>query len=170
MKEAEAVYHLMQQHDLTESCMMLGGDSTVSNTGWKGGAIANLEKMLGHKCHWCICMLHTNELPFLHLIVGIDGATTSNVAFSGLLKLLGSVNEMEYQHHFKALPGGEDLIILPKIVLDNMSYKLCNAVKNGFLPSDLREIKSGALNHARWLTTGMRLVYLWTRKHDLSGN
>ena len=43
IKEAEAVYHLMQQHDLTESCMMLGGDSTVSNTGWKGGAIAKLE-------------------------------------------------------------------------------------------------------------------------------
>ena len=86
MKEAEAVYHLMQQHDLTESCMILGGDSTVSNTGWKGGAIANLEKLLGHKCHWCICMLHTNELPFRHLIVGIDGATTSNVAFSGPIK------------------------------------------------------------------------------------
>ena len=176
MKEAEAVYHLMQQHDLTESCMILGGDSTVSNTGWKGGAIANLEKLLGHKCHWCICMLHTNELPFRHLIVGIDGATTSNVAFSGPIgKLLGSVNEMEYQPQFKALPGGEDFIILPKIVLDNMStdqqlsYKLCNAVKNGCLPLDLREIKCGALNHARWLTTGMRLVYLWTRKHDLSG-
>ena len=112
-------------------------------------------------------MLHTNELPFLHLILGIDGATTSNVAFSGPIgKLLGSVNEMEYQHEFKALPGGEDLIILPKIVLENMStdeqlsYKLCNPVKNGCLPSDLREIKCGALNHARWLTTGMRLVYL----------
>ena len=148
MKEAEAVYHLMQQHDLTESCMILGGDSTVSNTGWKGGVIANLEKLLGRtrKCHWCICMLHTNELPFLHLILGIDGATTSNVAFSGPIgKLLGSVNEMEYQPEFKALPGGEDLIILPKIVLDTMStdqqlsYKLCNAVKNGCLPSDLRE-------------------------------
>ena len=45
MKEAEAVYHLMQQHDLTESSMMLGGDSTVSNTGWKRGAIAKLEKL-----------------------------------------------------------------------------------------------------------------------------
>ena len=50
-----------------------------------------------------------------------------------------------------------------------LSYKLCNAVKNGCLPSDLREIKCGAVNNARWLTTGMRLVYLWTSKHDLSG-
>ena len=85
IKETEAVYHLMQQHDLTESCMILGGDSTVSNTGWKGGVIANLEKLLGRtrKCHWCICMLHTNELSFRHFIVGIEGATTSNVAFSG---------------------------------------------------------------------------------------
>ena len=95
--------------------------------------------------------------------------------FQDLLKLLGSVNEMKYQPEFKALPGGEDLIILPKIVLENMStdeqlsYKLCNPEKNGCLPSGLREIKSGALNHARWLTTGMRLVYPWTRKHDPSG-
>ena len=66
--------------------MMLGGDSTVSNTGWKGGAIAKLEQLLGHKCHWCICMLHTNELPFRNIIVGIDGATISNVAFSGPIK------------------------------------------------------------------------------------
>ena len=63
----------MQQQDLTESYMILGGDSTVGNTGWKGGAIANLEKLLAHKCHWCICMLHTNELPFRHLIVGPIG-------------------------------------------------------------------------------------------------
>ena len=55
--------------------------------------------------------------------------------FQDLLKLLGSVNEMKYQPEFKALPGGEDLIILPKIVLENMStneqlsYKLCNPEK-----------------------------------------
>ena len=36
MKEAEAVYHLMQQqHDLTESCMTLDEDSTVINIGGK---------------------------------------------------------------------------------------------------------------------------------------
>ena len=119
MKEAEAVYHLMQQHDLTESCMMLGGDSTVSNTGWKEGAIANLESCLvisvivivcytQMNCHFAILLqeLMVQELQMLH--------------FQDLLKLLGSVNEMECQPEFKALPGGEDFIILPKNVLYNI--------------------------------------------------
>ena len=121
---------------VTELCMIWGGDSTVSNTGWKEGAIANLEKLFVHQCY-CNWMLHTNEFdPFRHLIVGIDGATTSSIVFLGHIgKLLGSVNEMECQPKFKALPGGEDLIILPKNVLYNMStdqqlsYKLCNKVK-----------------------------------------
>ena len=38
------------------------------------------------------------------------------------------------------------------------------------LPNDLKDITCGTLNHARWLTTGQRLVYMWTRKHGLSGN
>ena len=50
-----------------------------------------------------------------------------------------------------------------------LSYKLCNGVRVGELPSNLREIQCGPLNHARWLTTGMRLLYLWTRKHNLKG-
>ena len=134
MKEAIIICNSMGS--ITELCMIWGGDSTASNTGWKEGAIANLEKLFGHQCY-CNCMLHTNEFdPFRHLIVGIDGATTSSIVFLGPIgKLLGSVNEMECQPEFKALPGGEDLIILSKNVLYNMStdqqlsYKLCNAVK-----------------------------------------
>ena len=46
---------------------------------------------------------------------------------------------MECQPEFKAVPGVEDLIILPKNVLDKisdqqLSYKLCNEVKKR-LPS-----------------------------------
>ena len=47
------------------------------------------------------------------------------------------------------------------------SYKLCKAVKIGELPPNLREIQSGPLSHARWLTTGMKIVFMWTRKHEL---
>ena len=37
-----------------------------------------------------------------------------------------------------------------------------------FLPDILREIQCGSLSHARWLTTGMRIVFMWTRKYNLS--
>ena len=48
---AKGVYLLLQQYNLTKSCLVLGVDSTAINTGWKGGAIAHLEKLLGHKRH-----------------------------------------------------------------------------------------------------------------------
>lgn len=175
-KEAEAIYELLGQHGATESCLVLGGDSTASNTGWRGGVMAHLEKLLGHKCHWAVCQLHTNELPLRHLIQSLDGPTSSKDGFTGPVgKLLSTVNQMEYNPNFIALPNGEDLINIPDNIVKNMStdqnlcYKLCKAVKSGSLPPELREIQCGLLNHARWLTTGMRLVYMWTRHHGLTG-
>ena len=174
-KIAEGVYNLLQQYNLTESCLVLGADSTSINTGWKGGAITHLEKMLGHKCHWAICMLHSNELFLRHLIEGIDGLTSCSTGFVGPVgKCLADVNKMEYNPQFKALPEGGSFVDIPETILKNMStdqkqtYKLCKAVKIGVLPPNLREIQCGPLSHARWLTTGMRIVFMWTRKHDLT--
>ena len=48
-------------------------------------------------------------------------------------------------------------------------YKLVKAVKEGRLPKEMQEMMCGPLCHARWLTTGQRLVYMWTRKHGLTG-
>ncbi|XP_065647557.1 uncharacterized protein LOC136077054 [Hydra vulgaris] len=174
-KIAEGVYNLLQQYNLTESCLVLGADSTSINTGWKGGAITHLEKLLGHKCNWAICMLHSNKLFLRHLIEGIDGLTSCSTGFVGPVgKCLADVNKMEYNPQFKALPEGESFVDIPETILKNMStdqkqtYKLCKAVKIGVLPPNLREIQCGPLSHARWLTTGMRIVFMWTRKHDLT--
>ena len=83
LKEAEGLYNLLHNIGAIESCLVLGGDSTASYTGNKGGSICHLEKLLNHKCHWNICMIHTNELPVRHLIQKLDGPTTSNTGFSG---------------------------------------------------------------------------------------
>ena len=83
--------------------------STPINTGWKGGAVAHLEKLLGHKYHSAICMLHSNELFLHHPIEGIDGPTSCNTGFLDPVgKFLPDVNKMEYNPQFKALPEGED--------------------------------------------------------------
>ena len=47
------------------------------------------------------------------------------------------------------------------------SYRLVDAVKKGNLPESLQYLQCGALSHARWLTTGQRLIFLWTRHHGL---
>ena len=120
-KEVEAVFAPLQENELTEACLVLGADSTASNTGWKGGAMAHLEKLLGHKCHWKICMLHTNELPLRHLISKLDGPTSSASGFTGPIgKLLPGVEKMEYDPAFKAMPGGEALPEIPDSVVKNI--------------------------------------------------
>ena len=176
-KEEQGLYDILCSHGATESCLVLGGDSTASNTGHKGGVLTHLESMLGHKCQWNICAIHTNELPIRHLIQKLDGPTTSKDGFTGKIgKLLNKVEELEYNPSF--LPIGvdeEDLIQLPESVLKNMSrdsqvcYKLCKAIKAGKLPEELRDIKLGEINHARWLTTQGRIIILCTKKHGLKG-
>ena len=50
-----------------------------------------------------------------------------------------------------------------------VAYKICKSVMAGDLSEDLRYIQIGPLNHSRWLTTETRILYLWTRKHGLTG-
>ena len=121
-------------------------------------------------------MLHTNELPLRHLIIGLDGPTSSDTGFSGpVCKLLAKVNQMEYNSEFMCLSEERPLVEIPEDVLRNMStdqklsYKLVKAVKSGNLPVELQEIQCGKISHARWLTTAQSLVFMWTRKHGLSG-
>ncbi|KAG0720976.1 hypothetical protein GWK47_047364 [Chionoecetes opilio] len=149
-KVAQALYDLLVTYDSTDSLIVLQGDSTRANTGWKGGTHAHLEKMLGRKLFWSICVLHTNELPLRHLITSIDGPTSSDTGFTGpVCSLLSSVNEIQYNAEFRGVPGGEDLTEIPEYILVNMStdqqvsYQLVQAVKRGVLPSELQEIKCG---------------------------
>ena len=43
------IYNWMKAHWVDKTLQFLSGDSTNSNTGWKGGIIAWLEKLLGKK-------------------------------------------------------------------------------------------------------------------------
>ena len=174
-KVAQHLYDIVKEEDSVDSLQVLKGDSTNANTGWKDGTHAILEKLLGRKLYWAICMLHTNELPLRHLIAIIDGPTSSDTGFTGeVCKLLSKVQDMEYDPGFKAMPKGEELIHIPDNILKSMStdqkqcYKLVLAVKSGQLPEEQREMLCGPINHARWLTTAQRILFLWTRKHGLT--
>lgn len=46
-----------------ESVQAIVMDGTAVNTGWKTGAIACLERLLGFTVLWLVCFLHMNELP-----------------------------------------------------------------------------------------------------------
>ena len=51
-KIAEALRDLLEEHDSLDSLMILKGDSTTLNTGWRRGVHAQLEKLLGRKLYW----------------------------------------------------------------------------------------------------------------------
>ena len=80
---ADQLLEWMRTHGVDNTLELLAADSIKSNTGWKGGIIAWLERKLGRKFHWLICQLHTNELMLRHLIEKIDGKTSSKTGFSG---------------------------------------------------------------------------------------
>ena len=175
-KIAEGVFEWINIHGATESLAVIGGDSTNTITGYKGGAIYHVENMIGHKCHWSICMIHTNELPLRHLIEKLDGKSNSSVGYSGPIgKLLPKVHDFPVNDNFMVMSDGEDLIELPQDVISSLStdqhncYLLVKAIKTGDLDMKLKNRKCGPLNHARWLTTGQALMMLWIRYHGLQG-
>ena len=173
---ALGLYDWLESHDAHKSLQVIGGDSTNTITGWQGGAIAHLEKLLGKKCMWLICMIHLNELPLRHLIENLVGKTMSADKFKGEIgKLLPKLDQFPINYNFKALPDGDDLIYLPEDIVKSLStdqqncYLLVKAIKSGILPKDLANKKGGPINHSRWLTTAQAILMLWVRHHNLQG-
>ena len=93
----DAIFPVLRDRGLLPSCKVVGTDSTAANTGKTKGAITLLEEELGHRLVWLVCMLHTNELPFRHLFIALDGETTSSdKSFVGPLGVLcKSVEKLE---------------------------------------------------------------------------
>ena len=73
------------------------------------------------------------------------------------------------------MPEGEELTYLndeeTKVLSTDsfMCYKYVNAIKEGKLTPQLANMKCASLSHARWLTTGLALMFLRTREHGLKG-
>ena len=83
---------------------LIGADSTNMNTGCKEGSIVILERLLGRRLVWSICLLHTNELPLRHLIAELDGPTGSGNSFIGPAgKLLPITQTLPYNPDFTPL-------------------------------------------------------------------
>ena len=58
LKVAQEIYEMLKQMGALDSLKVLGGDSTNTNTGWKGGTHAHMERLLGRRLFWAICNTH----------------------------------------------------------------------------------------------------------------
>lgn len=172
---AKELFGWMKDTGVDKTIVAIGGDSTNINTGWKGGSIQFVEKMLGRRLIWLICALHTNELPLRHLIIELDGSTLSGNRFSGPLgKLLPKVTQLPIKENINALLIGEGLINLPTEVINDLSadqyygYRMVHAIQSGIIPKDLVFLEVGPICHSRWLTTANRFLRLWISVHGLA--
>ena len=174
---ARMMYSWMQLHGIDQTLQFLTGDSTNSNTGWKGGIMAWLERFLGRKVTWIVCQLHTNELGLRHLMEELDGKTNSKTGWKGDLgKLLKSTNDMRVNYEFEQVDLGPELIKLPEEVRADLSndqkllYDRAHAIRSGQLSRDVALKKGGSLVHSRWLTFAAELLKMWMSDHGLVGD
>lgn len=151
----------------------MGCDGTYVNTGNQKGAIQLYEEHLGHSVQWLICQVHFIELPLRALFIAIDGPTTGDKAFSGVIgKALPTVVTLpivkfkqianaspELRHDMKPCDSSSDQQYL---------YDICEAISKGHVSADLANRSSGKLNHSRWLTLGNRCLRLYVASSSRS--
>ena len=157
------IFNFLRTYGIDQTLKMAGADSTNTNTGCKEGAIVNLERLLGKRLVWSICLLHTNELPLRHLIQELDGPTGSSNTFTGPAgKLLSKTQNLPYNAEFEPLSAGEPLPEMPPEVMADLSwdqqfgFKMLKALEVGSVPPSLQRMAIGPTDHSRWLTTANR--------------
>ena len=165
---AKSLYKWLVDHGIDKTLLVAGGDTTPSMSGYKGGMFAHLEKMLNKALFIVMCMLHINELPLRHLVIGLDGPTSSVTGWTGPIgKILSQVNKMTRLAVFEPIPQLEPLMVLSDDILQSMStdsslcYKLVKAAQSGVLDPELANRLVGNLSHSRWLTTGQALLLVY---------
>lgn len=164
---SQAIVSFLKKENIFDELIVVGSDGTNTNVGGDGGINYFIEKELKRPLHWFICMLHMNELPLKKLIEKLDGPTSSNTGFSGPIgKQLNNVCSAAVVK-FKRFKDVKELPKLPEDVYLKLSndqkylYRIVNALILGHFPESLQEMKIGALNHSRWVTTASRICKLY---------
>lgn len=170
---AQETYNVLEEYDSLQSITAILLDNTSVNTGTRGGLVAKLQEALKRNIHLIGCSLHQNELPLKALIKNIDGSTTGPTSFSGPLgsKCSEDLHELP-QVNFEVVPGPLNETSISRDVLDDLSsdqrllFEYANGIGSGHVNDKWASWKIGPLNHARWLTLAIRLMFLYTRNNE----
>ena len=154
----------------TRDIICLGADSTVLNTGAKGGILAWIEKSLNRNCIWCVCSLHILELVPKNLFILLDGGTASGQDY------VGPIGKILKERVRTLMPNPDsstwrlpqyDLPTLPLATVKSLNsdqkylYIIAHVITSGNLIDDFHKYTIGPLNKARWNTHWSRIFYLW---------
>ena len=108
---ASKIISVIDDTDSRNTLKCLAMDGTNVNSGWKTGAIRRVEENLGRSLLWIICILHTNERPFLQYFKYCDAsgkkkAKTKSPSYDGKIgKLFKNKLDLKPIVKFKAIQG-----------------------------------------------------------------
>ena len=168
----EVLDHLDKYEADVSNLKIVLTDGTSKMTGCKTGAVAVLERRLGHVVQRSGCMLHHMEKPYEHLHEYYDGVTTGPATFSGPIgnAIEGDVWKLEVGNFIPVLNPELLTVIreLPQEVRVNLSrdikYALgiAEVVITGMINEWTRK-KSGNIHQARWLSRQSRLLRVYIK-------
>ena len=161
---------VLAEHDSIETVEAVVADGTNTNTGWKQGFIAHVERDLRRNLIWLICIAHGNELPFRHLFCHCDGGhgTSGPDSFMGPIgqDCKGKIHLLEvvvFTPIPTSVPDMEEEVWMDLSRDQKLLYRYCKAVAGGIVEDNLAKQVAGPINHSRWLTLAIRLMTLYTR-------
>ena len=161
---------VLAEHNSLESVLAVVADGTNTNTGYKDGMIAHVERDLEDPLLWLICLLHGNELGFRHFFELCDGGfgTSGPDSFKGPLgkackELLHLLNVVNFDGIETPLGDLEDRVWKDLSCDQQLLYRWTKAVASGVVPEELAGQVAGPINHSRWLTLAIRLLELYCK-------
>jgi hypothetical protein len=168
---ASAVLEHFAKYDTDLSKMQIVlTDGTSKMTGCSTGAVAVLERRLGHVLQRSGCMLHHIEKPYEHLHEHYDGVTTGPASYSGPLgkAIEEDVWKLEVGNFIPIL-NPELLNMIretPAEVKDNLSRDIRYALGIAEIVitgehNDWVRRKSGNIHQARWINRQARLLRVY---------
>lgn len=152
-----------------DELIAFGCDGTSVNTGINTGILRRMEEFIGRPLHHIVCLLHTNELPFRHLFIKVDGDTSGPTSFKGAIGR--SLPECHTQPlvAFDLINVNVSFPVLNEKTRKDLSrdqsylYNICLVVIGDPI-GDKRKVeehKIGPLNNSRWLTKASRVLRLY---------
>ena len=167
---ADDFLDVIAEHDSTESIEAVVMDGTNTNTGWKDGMMAHVERDMSTLILWLVCQLHGNELPFRHLFSHCDGGlgTSGPDSFKGPIG-----KQCKEEIHLKDIVNFEiistSLVNLDEHIWTDLSrdqkllYQYVKAIESGLVSDRLAMQVAGPIDHSRWLTLSIRILQIYTR-------
>lgn len=175
---AGSIWSFLGERGTRDDLEVIGGDSTVHNTGHKGGTFFFIQELIGHRLLISVCKLHTNELPLRHVIKFLGIPTQSNNKFGGVVgeAICGSVELLPFDPNFERIK--DDRVVFPQLTADvvndlstdqRYAYRMLALIMGEDVDLEFLDHKVGDVSHCRWLTSANRFNRFYVSKHGLIG-